>query len=84
MRKFNAEGSHPGIIRYIEHYSMDPRFVIVMEYLGEEWVDLYDYIEMFGPVDEEVAVDIFGQIVETVQYMHWMGYVHNDIKGRGF
>ncbi|TPX66473.1 hypothetical protein SpCBS45565_g04433 [Spizellomyces sp. 'palustris'] len=80
MRQFIAQGENPGIIRYIEHYCVESRFIIVMEYLGEEWVDLYDFIEMYGPVEEEVTKDIFGQIVETLQYVHWSGYVHNDIK----
>ncbi|KAJ3014468.1 hypothetical protein HKX48_005127 [Thoreauomyces humboldtii] len=69
-----------GMIRLLGFYNMDPKFVIVMEYLGEDWVDLYDYIEEFGPVDEEGCREIFGQVVRAVEYLHWIGYVHNDIK----
>ncbi|KAI8825072.1 kinase-like domain-containing protein [Fimicolochytrium jonesii] len=81
MRKFKDEcPSHSGIIKFIEYYNMDPQFVIVMEYLGEDWIDLYDYIEAYGPINEEHCKDIFGQILETVEFMHWNGYVHNDLK----
>ncbi|KAJ1560472.1 hypothetical protein HK096_008546, partial [Nowakowskiella sp. JEL0078] len=41
-----------GIVRYFEHFEFSTCYVIVMEYLGKDWVDLYDYIEMFGPVNE--------------------------------
>ena len=56
-------------------------YIIVMEYLGSEWIDLYDYIEMHGPVREDYAKEIFKQVVETVEFLHEKGYSHNDIKG---
>ncbi|TPX59951.1 hypothetical protein PhCBS80983_g02100 [Powellomyces hirtus] len=80
QQQYGAEGVHAGIIRYIDFYNMDPQFVIVMEYLGEDWVDLYDYVEEFGPVELDKCRHIFGQVVETVEYLHWTGFVHNDIK----
>ncbi|KAJ3291853.1 hypothetical protein HK104_005772 [Borealophlyctis nickersoniae] len=73
---------HPNIISYFEHFSFagGAKWVIVMEYLGEEWVDLYDFVEMFGPVEESIAREVFTEVVRVVEYLHWMGYCHNDIK----
>ena len=81
MRKFNEEPSMKAIT-YHEHYHLGAgKFVIIMEYLGEDWCDLYDYIENYGPVKEEHTREIFSQVVSSVEYMHWLGYLHNDIKG---
>ncbi|OAJ42020.1 hypothetical protein BDEG_25530 [Batrachochytrium dendrobatidis JEL423] len=79
MRHFAGQ-NQPRLVKYYDHFEMYPRYVIVMEYLGQEWVDLYDYIEMYGPVKESHACMIFKQIVETVACMHRMGFCHNDIK----
>ncbi|KAI8801869.1 kinase-like domain-containing protein [Cladochytrium replicatum] len=79
LKKFSELG-HPGLIRYYEDYECMGRYVIIMEYLGGDWVDLYDYIELYGPVVEEDSRVIFKQIVETVKYLHRIGYSHNDIK----
>ncbi|KAJ1536958.1 ATP-dependent Lon protease pim1 [Nowakowskiella sp. JEL0078] len=69
-----------GIVKYLEHFEFPGRFIIVMEYLGEDWVDFFDYIEMFGPVDEKDARDIFLQAVDTVLFLRANGYCHNDVK----
>ncbi len=80
MRKFRDE-KKLSVIQYHEHYALGAgRFVIVMEYLGEEWCDLYDYVEKYGPVKESHSRHIFAQVVETIERMHWLGYLHNDIK----
>jgi serine/threonine protein kinase len=81
MKLLNYE-NHPGIIRYLDHFEIGSKFIIVMEYLGEDWIDLYDYIELFGPVKESDAIDIFQSVVEIVYFLHNdMGLCHNDIKG---
>ncbi|KAI8918040.1 kinase-like domain-containing protein, partial [Entophlyctis helioformis] len=79
MRQFTARGN-PHMIRYFEHFEINERFIIVMEYLGQDWMDLYDYIEMYGPVPEAHTRQIFRQVVDTIAGMHRLGYCHNDIK----
>ncbi|KAJ3190585.1 hypothetical protein HK101_008581 [Irineochytrium annulatum] len=79
MRQFKCD-QHPNIISYVEHFEVRDRYIIVMEYLGEDWVDLYDYIEMFGPVKEKDSIEIFKQVVETILYLYKKGFHHNDIK----
>lgn len=80
MRHFLHVRMH-GVIQYLDHYKIGKRYIIVMEYLGDQWVDLYDYIEMFGPLEESHAKAIFVSIMRIVQQMHSLGYSHNDIKG---
>ncbi|KAJ3110258.1 hypothetical protein HDU96_006761 [Phlyctochytrium bullatum] len=79
MKKF-ALDPHPNIIRYYEHFELNGKYIIVMEYLGEDWVDLYDYIEMYGPVREDITAEIFRKVVDTILYLFKKGYHHNDIK----
>jgi serine/threonine protein kinase len=80
MQKFSAL-NYPGIIQYIEHFEICGKYIIIMEFMGDDWVDLYDYIEIFGPVREDHAKEIFTKVVKTVTYLHDMGFCHNDIKG---
>ncbi|KAJ3273562.1 hypothetical protein HDV01_004329 [Terramyces sp. JEL0728] len=68
------------MIKYIEHFEVGQRFIIIMEFLGSDWVDLYDYIEMYGPIEERQACHIFKNIVTVIQNMYRLGYSHNDIK----
>ena len=71
----------PEIIKYYEHFEIGDRFIIMMEYLGQDWIDLYDYIETYGPLDEGIAKIIFKSVANVVSKMHHLGYTHNDIKG---
>ena len=79
MQRFN-EMSCKGIIKYYEYFDLGTKFAIIMEYLGDDWVDLYDYIENFGPVCEKDATEIFTRVVKVVSFLHDCGYSHNDIK----
>jgi hypothetical protein len=69
------------VIEYYEHVQFGNRFIIVMEYLGDQWTDLYDFIEQHGPLREPMARTIFRSVVDTIQRMHSLGFSHNDIKG---
>jgi serine/threonine protein kinase len=81
MMKIFSDIKLKNVIHYIEHYQVGERFIIIMEYLGDDWIDLYDFIELHGPVEESVATHIFKEVCETIQTMHSLGYSHNDIKG---
>jgi serine/threonine protein kinase len=81
MKKF-AEMEMKETVQYIEHFEIGKRYIIIMEYLGDDWIDLYDFIEIYGPVHEADVRIIFRSVVETIQKMHRLGYCHNDIKGK--
>ena len=76
-----ATKKNASFIQYHEHFELNGRFIIVMEYLGDGWIDLYDYVEIYGPVNEETSVEIFRRVTETVLALHEIGYYHNDMKG---
>ena len=54
-------------------------FVLVMEFL-EDSMDLFDLVKNHGPLNEEAASIIFGQIVEMVITLNEAGLCHRDIK----
>lgn len=73
---------HENIINLYDYFSLgENEWILVMEYLGSDWIDLYDYIEYYGPVNEEHTKHIFRQVLDVIEFMHQKGYSHNDIKG---
>ncbi len=81
MMKMFSDLKLGNVIEYYTHFEVGERYIIVMEYLGQDWIDLYDFIEFFGPVTEKTTTTIFKSICKTIETMHSMGYSHNDIKG---
>lgn len=56
--------------------------LIMMNYLGEEWVDMYDYLcKGGGPQSNTQIKEIFGRVLDAVHFLHACGMSHNDIKG---
>jgi serine/threonine protein kinase len=70
------------VINYFEHFKIGQRYIIIMEYLGENWIDLYDFIEIYGPVKEQTSRKIFKKVVKVISDMHVLGFSHNDVKGK--
>ena len=68
---------HPNIVRLLEVYESDERVYLVFEYKNG---DLYNYIQTKGPVSEMIAMEIFRQLVDAVDYCHKKNVVHLDIK----
>ncbi|RUS26438.1 kinase-like domain-containing protein [Jimgerdemannia flammicorona] len=75
LRAFERE---PNIVSFIDFYSNDETYWIIMEYVSGG--DLNKYFDM-KPVPEESEVKhLTRQICEAVRYMHERGFVHRDIK----
>jgi len=68
----------PGVIKLLDYFDMGDSFYIVMERFNSK--DLFDYISEQGPLPENVARDLFKQLVDTVSDCHHRGVVHRDIK----
>lgn len=64
------------ILDYIEHQS---HYLIFME-RPEKSIDLWDYINTNGSLNENIAKLFFTQIVNTVLEMKIKGVLHRDIK----
>ena len=69
-----------GVIQLVDYHQIDQFCCIVME-RPKTGMDLFDYIEFYGALEEDVARHIFGQIIETMCLMSQAGIVHRDIKG---
>ena len=68
----------PGVIQFLDYFDMGDSFYIVMERFRSK--DLFDYISEQGPLPENVARELFKQVVGTVRDCHHRGVVHMDIK----
>ncbi|RUP49967.1 kinase-like domain-containing protein [Jimgerdemannia flammicorona] len=78
LRSLRAWITSPNIVSFIDFYSNDETYWIIMEYVSGG--DLNKYFDM-KPVPEESEVKhLTRQICEAVQYMHERGFVHRDIK----
>ncbi|KAJ3171133.1 hypothetical protein HDU88_008169 [Geranomyces variabilis] len=70
----------PTILRMHEFINVAPQYALVTEYLGEEWVDLFTYMDMAGPLTEETARHIFHQVISATSWLHSRNILHNDLK----
>ena len=68
----------PGVIRLLDYFETEDMFYIVMERVHGQ--DLFDFISDCGTLTEEVARDLFKQVVDTVIRCQERGVFHGDIK----
>jgi serine/threonine protein kinase len=68
----------PGVICLLDYFETEDMFYIVMERFNGQ--DLFDFISECGTLTEEVARELFGQLVDTVYGCHERGVLHGDIK----
>ncbi|KAJ3327289.1 ATP-dependent Lon protease pim1 [Blyttiomyces sp. JEL0837] len=60
------------------------RYVMVMEYAGDQYMSLYRHRKKYGPYSEEIANFIFVRCWSAVMELHHVGYFHHDIKDHNF
>jgi len=68
----------PGVIRLLDYFDMNQSYYIVMERFNSK--DLFDYISDAGPLGENLARQLFKQVLDTVILCHSRGVLHRDIK----
>ncbi|XP_034349182.1 putative sperm motility kinase W [Arvicanthis niloticus] len=69
---------HPNIICLYQVLVTSRHVNLITEYIPGG--SLYEIIEEDGPMQEEEAKKIFGQVVSAVKYCHSLDLVHHDIK----
>ncbi|MDC3416440.1 Stk1 family PASTA domain-containing Ser/Thr kinase [Aquibacillus salsiterrae] len=70
--------SHPNIVNIYDVGEEDNIYYMIMEYV--EGMTLKKYIQMYGPVEVEEAIDITKQITSAITHAHANEIVHRDIK----
>lgn len=74
MRLFD----HPHILKLIEVLESKRHIFLVLEYA--EKGELFDYLVQSGTLREDVAIDIFRQIIFGLSYLHAHSICHRDLK----
>nr|CAB3264884.1 serine/threonine-protein kinase pim-3-like [Phallusia mammillata] len=74
-----ATSGNKGVIGMLDWYERRNSYILVME-RPQPVIDLFDYLNQHGALPENVARNIFRQIVEAVIHCHANGVVHRDIK----
>ena len=68
-----------GVVPLLEFLQAGDHLLYVMEHSGDN-IDLYDFISARGALHEDLARDLFMQVVDTVVQCQQRGIVHRDIK----
>jgi len=70
--------NHPNIVKLLHYETRDDNGILFLEYLP--FPSLFDHIQNFGRVSNEVGFKILSQIVDAFKLMHYLGFSHNDFK----
>lgn len=70
--------SHPNIVNIFDVGEEDHILYMVMEYV--DGMTLKEYIQRYGPIQVEEAIDIMKQITSAISHAHAYDLVHRDIK----
>jgi len=68
----------PGIVKLLDYFETSSSYIIVMELFRS--CDLFDFISNFGTLPEEVAKEIFKQVVDTLIGCQENKVLHGDVK----
>ncbi|XP_076799683.1 uncharacterized protein LOC143444389 [Clavelina lepadiformis] len=68
-----------GVIKMLDWYERRNSYILVME-RPQPVIDLFDYLNQHGALAENVAKNIFTQLVHAVRHCHTNGVIHRDIK----
>ncbi len=76
--RLGRELRHPGLVRIFDLVEMSGFLVAVMEWIPGG--SLGGLLEATGPLSVDRVVEIAGQVLETLAYLHGEGVIHRDIK----
>ncbi len=72
-------GEIEGVTTYYGTYDLHHGYVMASERPAMV-TDLFDYVNLFGPMDEDSARGVFKQLLSTLLDLYNVGIVHRDVK----
>ena len=77
--QFKAYEASKTVIKPIDWFEKSSSFVLVMEKM-ENSIDLFEFSKIYGAIAEELAREIFVQILEGAEKLQAAGIIHRDFK----
>lgn len=74
-----SELKHPNIVAYFDSERENDYLKIYLEYV--DMGSIANMLKIYGPFPEEVVSRYTKQILEGLEYLHYHGIMHRDIKG---
>ncbi|KAH6593265.1 hypothetical protein BASA50_007471 [Batrachochytrium salamandrivorans] len=72
---------NPHVPMAIDYYILENEYILVMEYVDEQWVSLSSYVKEKGQLDIKDARDIVREVVNGMMSLKQHGVVHGDLSG---
>ena len=69
---------HPNIVEFEDVIETADKIFVIMELI--QGGELFEYLLDRGPLQEDVALHVFRQVMGAITYMHDRGVVHRDLK----
>ncbi|KAH6579019.1 hypothetical protein BASA50_005803 [Batrachochytrium salamandrivorans] len=73
---------NPYVPRVVDYFVVERAYVLVMEYSGEDWIDLDGYMKTHGKFSVDKARPIIKEVVTALISLKKFGVLHGDIAGR--
>jgi serine/threonine protein kinase len=78
--KMHLSLHHENIVNLYHIYSEEGYIHLIMDYAGESLFALRKNCKIPSILPEEQIIDVLGQLISAVSYLHGRGIVHADIK----
>ncbi|KAH6585181.1 hypothetical protein BASA61_007046 [Batrachochytrium salamandrivorans] len=84
MQKYLSQSGYenPYVPRVIDYMVTEGEYILVMEYFGEEWVDLNRYMTKHGKFSVNKARLILKEVITALLSLKKLGVFHGDIAAR--
>ncbi|KAH9275411.1 hypothetical protein BASA83_002184 [Batrachochytrium salamandrivorans] len=70
---------NPYVPMTFDYIALKNEFILIMDYLDEEWMSLSKYVEKKGPLDISDVRDILREIVNGMIFLKQYGILHGDL-----